>query len=55
MFRLGAIDAERIVKSQQTGIPLPTVHSSLFWPMPEPTVRTGVIAMTTIVLDVMKK
>jgi amidohydrolase len=55
MFRLGAIDAERIVKSQQTGIPLPTLHSSLFWPMPEPTIRTGVIAMTAIVLDVMKK
>lgn len=54
-FRLGAIDAERIAKSKASGIPLPSLHSSLFWPTPELTVRTGVIAMTSVVLELMKK
>jgi amidohydrolase len=55
MFRVGAIDAERIAKSKQTGVPLPSLHSSLFWPVPEPTIRTGVKAMTVAVLELMKK
>jgi amidohydrolase len=55
MFRVGAIDAERIAKSRETGVPLPSLHSSLFWPVPEPTIRTGVKAMTVAVLELMKK
>jgi amidohydrolase len=55
MFRVGAIDAERIAKSTETGVPLPSLHSSLFWPVPEPTIRTGVKAMTVAVLELMKK
>src|ERR1700674_5379769 len=55
MFRVGAIDAERIAKSKQTGVPLPSLHSSLFWPVPEPTIRTGVKAMTVGVLELMRK
>ncbi len=55
MFRVGAIDAERIAKSKQTGVPLPSLHSSLFWPVPEPTIRTGVRAMSAAVLEIMKK
>jgi metal-dependent amidase/aminoacylase/carboxypeptidase family protein len=55
MFRVGAIDAERIAKSKETGVPLPSLHSSLFWPVPEPTIRTGVKAMTVAVLELMKK
>jgi amidohydrolase len=54
MFRVGAIDAERIAKSAQSGVPLPSLHSSLFWPVPEPTIRTGVKAMTVSVLELMK-
>jgi amidohydrolase len=55
MFRVGAIDAERIAKSKETGVPLPSLHSSLFWPVPEPTIRTGVKAMTAAVLELMRK
>ena len=53
-FRLGAIDAKRIAASKATGVPLPSLHSSLFWPTPEATIRTGVIAMMSVVLDLMK-
>ena len=55
LFRLGAIDAARIAKSKATGIPLPSLHSSLFLPTPEPTIRTGVVAMTSVVLGLMSK
>lgn len=54
LFRLGAIDAQRIAQSKATGTPLPSLHSSLFRPVPEPTIRTGVVAMTSVVLDLMK-
>ena len=55
LLRVGAIDRERIVASQKTGTPLPSLHSSLFWPVPEPTIRTGVKAMALAVMDLMKK
>jgi amidohydrolase len=55
MLRVGAIDAERIANSQKTGVPLPSLHSALFWPVPEPTIRTGVKAMTLAVMELMKK
>jgi amidohydrolase len=55
MFTVGAIDADRIAKSQQTGVPLPSLHSALFWPVPDPTIRTAVRGMTIAVLELMKK
>jgi amidohydrolase len=55
MFMVGAIDTDRIAKSQRTGVPLPSLHSALFWPVPEPTIRTGVKAMTVAVIELMKK
>lgn len=51
LFRLGAIDAERIAQSKATGTPLPSLHSSLFRPVPETTIRTGIVAMTAVVMD----
>jgi hippurate hydrolase len=53
-FHVGAVDPAKIVEFKQAGKELPTLHSSKFAPVPEPTIRTGVIAMTTAVLDLMK-
>jgi hippurate hydrolase len=55
MFWLGAIDPSRVEASRKSGKPLPSLHSSLFEPLPEPTLRTGVRAMTAAVLELMKK
>ncbi|MGH9899503.1 MAG: amidohydrolase, partial [Pyrinomonadaceae bacterium] len=41
IFWLGAVDQAMIAKSKQTGIPLPSLHSSRFAPVPESTIRTG--------------
>jgi amidohydrolase len=54
MFRLGAVAPEKVDESERTGVPLPSLHSSRFAPQPEPTIRTGVEAMTAAVLDLMK-
>ena len=55
MFWLGAIEPARVEASKKSGTPLPSLHSSLFEPLPEPTLRTGVKAMTAAVLELMKK
>jgi amidohydrolase len=54
-FWLGAMAPEKIAASRKSGKPLPSLHSSLFEPLPEPTLRTGVKAMTTVVLELMKQ
>ncbi len=54
MLRLGAVAPEKIAESERTGQPLPSLHSSLFAPLPAPTIRTGVVAMTAAVLELMK-
>ena len=55
MMWLGAIEPSRVEASRTSGKPLPSLHSSLFAPLPEPTLRTGVKAMTAAVLELMKK
>jgi len=55
MFNVGAVDPAKAAESKKTGTPLPSLHSSKFAPVPEPTIRTGLIGMVSAVLDVMKK
>lgn len=55
MFRLGTIDKERLDAWKSAGETPPSMHSALYWPNPDPTLRTGVQAMTSIVLDLMAK
>lgn len=54
-FWLGAVKAEAVAASQATGKPLPSLHSSLFAPVPEPTIKTGITAMTAAVLELAAK
>jgi hippurate hydrolase len=54
-FTLGAVDPAKVKLSKETKTPLPSLHSALFQPLPEPTLRTGMKAMTSAVLDLMKR
>jgi amidohydrolase len=54
MFRLGASDPGKLAESEKTGVPLPSLHSPLFAPVYEPTIRTGVTSLTAMALDVLK-
>jgi len=55
LFRLGAVDPVKAAESEQTGAPLPSLHSSKFAPVPEPTIKTGVTAMTSVVLELLAR
>jgi len=54
-FHFGAVDPAKFTDYKQTGKELPSLHSSKFAPLPEPTIRTGIVAMATAVLELMKK
>ena len=55
MFRLGTQSPEDIAKATAERTPRPSLHSPFFKPVPEPTIRAGVQAMSTVVLDLMRK
>jgi len=55
MFWLGAVDPAKYKDAQEKGTRLPSLHSSEFYPLPEPAIRTGVKAMTTAVEELLKK
>ena len=55
MFWLGAVDPAKVKESEEKGARLPSLHSSEFQPLPEPAIRTGVKAMTTAVMELLKK
>jgi hippurate hydrolase len=53
MFSLGTVEAKRLARFEQLGQPSPGLHSPLFYPDGEPTIETGVTAMTSVLLDLM--
>ena len=56
IFWLGAVNKSRYLEAQKPGSPpLPSLHSSLFAPDPEPTIKTGVKAMTSAALALLGK
>jgi hippurate hydrolase len=54
-FHIGSVEPAKIAEYKKAGKELPTLHSSKFAPVPEPTIRVGIIGMTTAVLELMKK
>jgi hippurate hydrolase len=55
MFWLGTIDPAIAKDARDKGIILPSLHSSTFSPSPEPTIKTGITAMSAAALDLFKK
>jgi hippurate hydrolase len=52
-FRIGVYEPERVAAAREgEGPQLPGNHSPLFAPVPKPTIKTGVEAMTLAVLSV---
>jgi metal-dependent amidase/aminoacylase/carboxypeptidase family protein len=54
MFWLGAVKQATYDDALKKGTQLPSLHSALFAPDPEPTLKTGVEAMTVAALDIFK-
>jgi len=55
MLSLGMTDPRLIAAAAAGGPPVPVNHSPLFAPVPEPTIKTGVEAMTLTVMGLMEK
>ena len=53
MFRLGAVDAQRLAGYARVNEPPPSLHSSKFYPDIEPALVTGVTAMVSAVFDLL--
>ena len=55
MFRLGTVAPDRYQQYRQGALRLPTLHSAHFAPDPEPTIATGVEAMTQAALSLLAR
>jgi len=55
LFWVGAVKREVFQEAKRTGKTLPSLHSPFWSPDPEPTIKTGVTAMTAAVTELMSK
>jgi hippurate hydrolase len=55
MYRLGTISQSRLDRFKQLGVTPPSLHSSLYYPDVEPSLRTGVMTMTAAALDLLSR
>jgi len=53
-FILGAMDPVKLAAARAAGKELPGPHTSHFEPLPEPTIKTGVTAMTSVAISLLQ-
>ncbi|MEZ4771662.1 MAG: amidohydrolase [Bacteroidia bacterium] len=53
IFWLGVVEPEKVAAAERGELQLPSLHSSKYKPVPEPSIKTGVNAMTAAVLDLL--
>ena len=54
LYFLGTVAPERVAESRREGgSSLPSLHSDLFYPVPEPSIKTGVLTMSMAVLNLL--
>lgn len=53
IFWLGSVAPSILAEAKEKGEAPPSLHSSLYYPQPEPTIKTGVIAMTLAALELL--
>jgi amidohydrolase len=54
-YFVGTVAPQRAAAAEKGGEPLPSLHSDFYYPIPEPTLRTGVLTMSCAVLNLMAK
>ncbi|TWU60247.1 putative hydrolase YxeP [Rubripirellula tenax] len=55
MYKLGSVSQARLDRFVELEVPPPSLHSSSYYPDVEPTLRTGVLTMTSAALDLLGK
>lgn len=53
MYFLGTIDPDRVAAAAREGRELPSLHSEFYYPVPEPSIRAGVLTMSAAVLSLL--
>jgi amidohydrolase len=53
MFNVGGVSPDALKESQRTGKPLPSLHSPLWAPVPDPTIKMGVSVFAASVLELL--
>jgi hippurate hydrolase len=55
MYRLGAVDSQRLARFKELGVPPPSLHSATFYPDAEETLATGMTTMAAVAIEILKK
>ena len=55
LYFLGTQAPEKVADYAKRGVPLPSLHTDSFAPVPEPTLKTGVLTMSLAVLNLVGK
>ena len=55
MFHVGAVNVEKFAEAQRSGMQLPSLHSALFAPDFQPTLRVAMATEVTELLELMGK
>lgn len=53
LFFLGTIDPERVAAAAREDRELPSLHSDVYYPVPEPSIKSGVLAMSAALLSLL--
>jgi metal-dependent amidase/aminoacylase/carboxypeptidase family protein len=53
MFRLGTISPARMASYRASGKPIPSLHSSHYYPDPRESLATGIKAMAAVLLELL--
>ena len=54
MFWLGAMDPAKFAAADAAGKLLPGTHTSRFEPVPEPTLRAGIVSMASVAISLLQ-
>lgn len=54
LLHVGAVDPAKLAEAKKTGVPVPDVHSPLWAPEREPTIKAAIMAETAILIDLLK-
>lgn len=54
-YFIGSAPPERVAEAKSGGRPLATTHSDTYFPIPEPTIKTGVVTMSATLLKALAK
>lgn len=53
MWRLGSVEQPRLMRFEELGQKPPSLHSPVYYPDVEPTLKTGIVSMASAVLELM--